>query len=98
MGRQIIPPDDPLTLEIVKLYESGLGAAAIGKKVFLSYSAVHSRLRSAGVKLRTENKRKPIPQYKVKRIKALFAAGRSYRKIAEEVGVSHASVRKYCKQ
>lgn len=96
MSRIHIPPDDPLTLEIIKLYDSGMDLAAIGKKVFLSVPAVKNRLRKAGVQLKYSHPpRKRISQEKIELICGLRKRGWSYGKIAREVGVSVTSVSKY---
>lgn len=61
MSRARIPPDDPLTAEIVRLYESGLSIYSITQACYLSKCAVRNRLINAGVKLRSKG-RQPLPE------------------------------------
>ncbi len=56
MSRPRIPPDDPLTAEIVRLYERGMSARAIAAVCHFNKEAVRKRLRSAGVKMRNRGR------------------------------------------
>lgn len=59
MSRAKIHPDDSLTAEIVRLYESGLSIFSITQACYLSKCAVRNRLINAGVKLRGKG-RQPL--------------------------------------
>lgn len=67
-----MPSSEQQTIEIVRLYRSGMSLRAVGKKVGLSHEAVAQRLARVGVS------RKGHPRY------SKLPPGKTYEDIAKE--------------
>lgn len=94
--RARIAPDDPLSAEIVRLYESGLSTMAISGIVPLCETAVRSRLHKAGIKLRPPHQKR-VPDEIIEKMCELRRDGATYKKISQICEVSEPTVRKYTK-
>ena len=96
IGRPKIKENDPTTRQIVRLYSQGMSAAKVAKIVCFSETGVNYRLKLAGMPKRSKQKRE-IPKWKINQIRLLKKEGIYTYKIAEMVGVSIPTVRKYIK-
>lgn len=96
LGRPKIEENDPTTRQIVRLYSQGMSAAKVAKIVCFSEAGVNYRLKIAGVSKRSKQRR-DIPQWQINQIRTLKKEGIYLYKIAEMVGVSVPTVRKYIK-
>ena len=89
--------NEPDTLGMIKLYQSGLSLSKVGRIFSMSKQGIKNRLNSAGITLRPP-KNSVIPNSTKTHIKELYAAGTSFYKIAKLCGVSTPTVRKYAKE
>lgn len=94
IGRPKIQENDAITRQIVRLYSQGMSAAKVAKIVCFSETGVNYRLKIAGVSKRSKQKR-GIPQWQINQIRTLKKEGICTYKIAEMVGVSVPTARKY---
>jgi DNA-binding CsgD family transcriptional regulator len=77
------------TIEIIKLYEQGLGGDAIAEQLGCGHNTVYRRLCSAGVALRPQSLSLDTSQ-----LRALRAQGLTYAAIADRMGCSIRTVRR----
>jgi hypothetical protein len=76
--------------ELVRLYERGLTLAEVGLEVGMSHSAVHKRLKAAGVSTR----RRGAPPELEERIREMYRQGRKRRDIETETGAGRGAVQR----
>ena len=80
-----------------ELYESGHTIAELAKHLEVSETCIYGRLKKSGVTMRnTGSRRTPQAQEALRnQMIQLRAQGLSFEKIAEAVGVTRATVRRY---
>jgi DNA-binding CsgD family transcriptional regulator len=85
--------------KIVELYEEGKTLQQIANYCEVSLTSIYNRLKRSGVTMRRSSfPRTPKTRQALRdKMNQLRAQGLTYKKIAESVGVSHRTVRRYLK-
>ncbi len=94
--------DDPATRIAVELYKNGLSLKDAAAAVFLSPSGLRYRFKILGISangtMRELRSGRKLPADLVEKIRSEYRNGKSFYRIAKDLGTSAPTVRKYARK
>jgi transposase len=89
-----MPPKRPTSDEAAKLYHAGWSLPQLAKKFTISTETARKRLEVAGIKARGRGRQPKDFRLPVKELRLYLEQGKNVREIAQNLGISHETVRK----
>lgn len=97
IGRKPIPLDSPVIKKAIELYYSGMTFEEAANAVGISDFTLKRRFKVLGLQARDPGRRR-VPPEKIEQIRQEYRNGKSFSRIAKEMGITPPTVRKYAKR
>lgn len=94
--KRVIAIDDPITQKAVALYQKGVSIRKTAQALNISEGGLWYRFKVLGIP-RRQSGRKEMTAEQIEQIRREYKSGKSYYRIAKEMGISPPTVRKYAK-